>query len=64
MLVAIPMEPIWLMLMWRKNTSLKVWGNGAGMRVSPVGLYAKTLDETLAIAAVTAAVTHNHPEGG
>ena len=25
------------------------WGNGAGMRVSPVGLYAKTLDEALAL---------------
>ena len=25
--------------------------NGAGMRVSPVGLYAKTLDEALALAA-------------
>ena len=39
------------------------WGNGAGMRVSPVGLYAKTLDEALALAAVTASVSHNHPEG-
>ena len=39
------------------------WGNGSGMRVSPVGLYAKTLDEALALAAVTAAVTHNHSEG-
>ncbi len=39
------------------------WGNGAGMRVSPVGLYAKTLDEALALAALTASVTHNHPEG-
>lgn len=39
------------------------WGNGAGMRVSPVGLYAQTLDEALALAAVTAAVTHNHSEG-
>ncbi|MGM9689556.1 MAG: DUF1810 family protein [Bacteroidaceae bacterium] len=39
------------------------WGNGSGMRVSPVGLYAKTLDEALALAAVSAAVTHNHPEG-
>lgn len=39
------------------------WGNGAGMRVSPVGMYAKTLDETLALAAVSASVTHNHPEG-
>ena len=39
------------------------WGNGAGMRVSPVGLYAKTLDEALALAAMTASVSHNHPEG-
>lgn len=39
------------------------WGNGAGMRVSPVGLYAKTLDEALALAVITASVSHNHPEG-
>lgn len=39
------------------------WGNGAGMRVSPVGLYAKTIDEALALAAITACVSHNHPEG-
>ncbi len=39
------------------------WGNGAGMRVSPVGLYAKNLDEVLALAALTASVSHNHPEG-
>lgn len=39
------------------------WGNGAGMRASPVGLYAKTLDEALALAAITASVSHNHPEG-
>lgn len=39
------------------------WGNGAGMRVSPVGLYAKTLDEALMLAALTASVSHNHIEG-
>lgn len=39
------------------------WGNGAGMRVSPVGLYAKTLDEALELAKITASVSHNHPEG-
>jgi len=39
------------------------WGNGAGMRVSPVGLYAKTLKEALDLAAITASVSHNHPEG-
>lgn len=41
----------------------KSWGNGAGMRVSPVGLYAKTLDEALNLAEITASVSHNHPEG-
>lgn len=39
------------------------WGNGAGMRVSPVGLYARTIDEALALAAITASVSHNHFEG-
>lgn len=39
------------------------WGNGSGMRVSPVGLYAKTIDEALSLAKVTASVSHNHPEG-
>ena len=33
------------------------------MRVSPVGLYAKTLDEALELASITASVSHNHPEG-
>jgi ADP-ribosylglycohydrolase len=33
------------------------------MRVSPVGLFAKTMDEALALAALTASVSHNHPEG-
>ena len=39
------------------------WGNGSAMRVSPVGLYARTLDEALALAALSASVSHNHPEG-
>ena len=38
------------------------WGNGAGMRVSPVGLYAKTLDDALELAEISASVSHNHPE--
>jgi ADP-ribosylglycohydrolase len=33
------------------------------MRISPVGLYAKTIDEALTLAAITASVSHNHPEG-
>lgn len=39
------------------------FGNGAGMRVSPCGYFAKTLDEALGLAKQSAEVTHNHPEG-
>lgn len=39
------------------------FGNGSAMRVSPVGLYASSLEEALELARVTASVSHNHPEG-
>ena len=39
------------------------WGNGSAMRASPVGWALGTLEETLAEAARSAEVTHNHPEG-
>ena len=39
------------------------YGNGSAMRVSPVGMYTKSLDEALELARITASVTHNHPEG-
>ncbi|MFH7325225.1 ADP-ribosylglycohydrolase family protein [Desulfurivibrio sp. C05AmB] len=39
------------------------WGNGAAMRVSPVGFACATAAEVLAEAARSAACTHNHPEG-
>ena len=39
------------------------WGNGSGMRVSPVSFYARSLDEALDLAKISAEVTHNHPEG-
>lgn len=39
------------------------YGNGSAMRVSPVGYYAQSLEEALALAKVSAEVTHNHPEG-
>lgn len=39
------------------------WGNGAAMRISPVGFRFETLDEVLVRAAEYTAVTHNHPEG-
>lgn len=33
------------------------------MRVSPVGWYAKTLEEAEKLAKATVETTHNHPEG-
>lgn len=39
------------------------FGNGSGMRVSPVGWWFDSLEETLRFAKISADVTHNHPEG-
>lgn len=39
------------------------YGNGSAMRVSPCGLAAVTMDEALALARASAAVSHDHPEG-
>jgi ADP-ribosylglycohydrolase len=39
------------------------WGNGAAMRVSPVGFAFDSLEEALCEAKRSAEVTHNHPEG-
>ena len=39
------------------------WGNGSAMRVSPVGLYASSVEEARELARISAIVTHNHPEG-
>src|SRR5580765_1875212 len=39
------------------------WGNGAAMRVSPVGFAFPTLEEVIHEARRSAEVTHNHAEG-
>ncbi len=39
------------------------WGNGAAMRVSPIGFAIDLKENVLAEAKKTAEVTHNHPEG-
>ena len=39
------------------------FGNGSAMRVSPCGWFGKTLEECMHLAELSAAVTHNHPEG-
>ena len=38
------------------------WGNGAAMRVSPIAYYARTMEEALTLAKLSATVTHDHPE--
>lgn len=43
--------------------TMREWGNGSAMRVSPVGFVCHTLEETLRIAQLSAEITHNHPEG-
>ena len=39
------------------------WGNGAAMRASAVGWMFDTLEETEQVAAISASITHDHPEG-
>ena len=39
------------------------WGNGAAMRVSPVGFAFDSVEEVLEQARLTAVISHNHPEG-
>lgn len=46
-----------------KNVSNNSIGNGCGMRVSPIGFYAKTLDEALELAKESAIISHNSEEG-
>lgn len=44
-------------------TPYNSYGNGSGMRVSPVGWFFDTMEETMRFAKLSADVTHNHPEG-
>ena len=51
---------------WALSGSIQPYnscGNGSAMRVSPVGVYANSLEECLELAKLSAEVTHNHPEG-
>lgn len=51
----------WLVL--KDTKPYNSFGNGSAMRVSPVGWYAKSLEEAENLAKISAMVTHNHPEG-
>lgn len=50
-------------LMSEENEPYNSFGNGAGMRVSPVGFCARTIDEAKELSYKVTAVTHNHLEG-
>ena len=47
----------------RDSAPYNSWGNGSAMRVAAVGWLFDTIVETERVAAVSASVTHNHPEG-
>ncbi len=47
----------------RERQPYNSFGNGAAMRVAPVGFALGTVEEVLTWAEGSAAVTHNHPEG-
>ena len=46
-----------------KRVPYNSWGNGAAMRASAVGWKFRTLEETERVAAISASITHDHPEG-
>ena len=51
---------------WLRSDSREPYhsfGNGSAMRVSPCGFAARSLEEAMDLAACSAAVTHDHPEG-
>ena len=53
----------YLWMMMNATKPYNSFGNGSAMRVSPVAWVAESLEECEALAAATAEVSHNHPEG-
>ena len=45
------------------SAPINSFGNGAGMRISPVGWVAKNEEELKELSGIVTGVTHNHPEG-
>ena len=45
------------------KTPLNSFGNGAAMRISPVGWIANSIDEVKAYSKALTEISHNHPEG-
>ena len=53
----------WEWMMHGGTEPYNSYGNGSAMRVSPVAWFASSLEECEKLAAATAEITHNHPEG-
>ena len=53
----------WLNLSEEELKPYGSWGNGAAMRISPVGFAFQTVDDVLDEAEKSASATHNHKEG-
>ncbi|MBO4317762.1 MAG: ADP-ribosylglycohydrolase family protein [Mailhella sp.] len=53
----------WLALPLSLKRPYRSYGNGSAMRVSPIGEWFGTAEETIRFAELSAAVTHDHPEG-
>ncbi len=53
----------WLFRRDGKREPYNSWGNGSAMRASANGWMFDTLEETERVAGLSAAITHNHPEG-
>lgn len=53
----------WLFDSGDNPSPINSYGNGAAMRISPVGWVCDTLEETVKLSKRTTEVSHNHPEG-
>ncbi len=53
----------WLTLDFDDAKPYDSFGNGSGMRVSPIGFAFKNINDVLEVAKQSALPTHNHPEG-
>jgi hypothetical protein len=54
---------VWLATPTERKQPYKSFGNGSAMRASACGWVARSRDEAMRLAKISAEVTHNHPEG-
>ena len=51
---------------WANSDDLEPYGsfgNGSAMRISPIGIWSKNIEEVLKLSKLSAEASHNHPEG-